>query len=77
MCLQSNGCCWCCKQLPEKVYHDRDSVIITNEEEAFGLASAYELLHPDMVVTVDETGANTNQKSHGHTGGELFLFGSK
>jgi hypothetical protein len=64
------------RQLHEKVYCDKDGVIVANEEEAFGLASAYKLLHPDMVVTVDETGANTNQKSHGHTGRELFFVGS-
>ena len=63
------------RQLPKKVYRDRDGVIV-DEEKAFGLASEYELLHPEMVVTVDETGANTNQKSHGHLGGELFVVGS-
>jgi hypothetical protein len=40
------------------------------------LASEYKLLNPEMVVTVDETGANTNQKSHGHLGGKLFVVGS-
>ncbi len=63
------------RKIPEKVYRDRDGAIV-DEETPFGLASEYKLLHPEMVVTVDETGANTNQKSHGHLGGELFVVGS-
>ncbi len=63
------------RKLPEKVYYDRDGAIV-DEEKAFGLASEYKLLHPEMVVTVNKTGANRNQKSHGHLGGELFVVGS-
>jgi hypothetical protein len=29
-----------------------------------------------MVMTVNKTGANINQKSHGHMGGKLFVVGS-
>jgi hypothetical protein len=60
---------------PKKVYRDRDGAIV-DEEKAFGLAPEYKLLHPEMVVTVVKTGVNTNQKSHGHLGGELFVVGS-
>jgi hypothetical protein len=63
------------RKLPEKVYCDRDGAIV-DEEKAFHFASEYKLLHPEMVVTVDETGANTTQKSHGHLAGELFIVGS-
>jgi hypothetical protein len=61
------------RKLPKKAYCDRDGAIF-DEEKAFGFAPEYELLYPEMVVTVDETGANTNQK-HGHLGGELFVVG--
>ncbi len=47
-----------------------------SEENAFGEATAYELTHPHMLLTVDKTGSNTNQKLDGHIGGQLFLVGA-
>ncbi len=44
------------KRLPEKVWRDREGLIVDSEENAFGEATAYELTHPHMLLTVDETG---------------------
>jgi hypothetical protein len=41
---------------------------IVAEEEALGHKSAYELLHPEMFVFVDEVGSNTSQTKNGHVG---------
>jgi len=37
-------------------------VIVDCQDEAFGKATANEITHPYMLLTVDETGSNTNQK---------------
>ena len=47
-----------------------------SEENAFGEATAYELTHPHMLLTVDEAGSKTNQKLDGHIGGQLFVVGA-
>ena len=59
---------------PEKVFCTRGGQIV-DEEEAFGLATEYVLTHLHMIVYVNETGLNTNQKMDGHNGGELFAVG--
>ncbi len=43
-----------------------------DEEDAFGLPTEFVLTYPHMVVYVDKTGSNTNQKMDGHKGGELL-----
>jgi hypothetical protein len=58
-------------KLPEKVFRNRGGCIV-DEEDAFGLPTEYVLTHPYMVVYVDETSLNTNQKIYGHRGGVLF-----
>ena len=58
----------------EKVFRNRGGQIL-DEEEVFGLATEYVLTHPHMIVYVNETGSNTNQKMDGHNGGELFAVG--
>jgi hypothetical protein len=64
------------KRLSEKVWCDREGLIVESEENAFGEATAYELTHPHMLLTVDEAGSKTNQKLDGHIGGQLFLVGA-
>jgi hypothetical protein len=64
------------KRLPEKVWRDREGLIVDSEENAFGKATEYEITHPHMLLIVDETGSNTNQKLDGHVGGKLFLVGA-
>jgi hypothetical protein len=39
-----------------------------------GRPTKYNLIRPECVVFVDETGCNTNQKDDGHVGGELFVL---
>ena len=58
-------------KLPDKIFCNRDGHIV-DEDNAFGLPTEYVLTHPHMVVYVDKTGSNTNQKMDGHIGGELF-----
>jgi hypothetical protein len=49
---------------------------VENEEESIGLKTDIHIIHPDWIVFVDETGANTNQKDDGNLGGELFIIPS-
>jgi hypothetical protein len=46
---------------------------VVAEEEALGQKSAYELIHPEMLVFVDEVGSNTSQTKDGHVGGQTYL----
>jgi len=46
---------------------------IVAKEEALGHKSAYELIHPEMLVFVDEVGSNTSQTKDGHVGGQTYL----
>ncbi len=43
-------------------------------ESGVGRPTKHNLLRPECVVFVDETGCNTNQKDDGHVGGELFIL---
>jgi hypothetical protein len=43
------------------------------KEQAVGLQSEYELIHPEWLVFVDEVGSNTSQTKDGHVGGETYL----
>jgi hypothetical protein len=61
------------KRLPKKAWRNREELIVDSEENAFGEATAYELTHPHMLLTVDEMGSNTNQKLDEHIGGQLFV----
>jgi hypothetical protein len=39
-----------------------------------GLPTKYQLIHPEYVLFVDETGCNTNQLNDGRVGGELLIL---
>jgi hypothetical protein len=41
------------------------SEIVESEADAFRLKSKYELIHPDLLIFVDELGCITNQKQDG------------
>ncbi len=58
-------------KLPDKIFCNRDGHIV-DEDNAFGLPTEYVLTHPHMVVYVDKTGSNTNQKMDGHKGRDFF-----
>jgi len=49
----------------EPVWRNSEGEVVDSEEKAFGLKSKYELIHPDMLIFVDELGCNTNQKQDG------------
>ena len=60
-------------ELPEKVSFDRDQKITQSTEEQYWLPSKYQVVHPNYMIFVDETGKNTNMKSNGKIGGEQFI----
>jgi hypothetical protein len=49
----------------EPVWRNAEGEIVESEADAFGLKSKFELIHPDMLIFVDELGCNTNQKQDG------------
>lgn len=55
------------------VWRNKDGEIVEQEVDSFGLESAYELIHPDWVVFVDEVGNNTSQMRDGNVGGQKLL----
>jgi hypothetical protein len=54
----------------EAVLQNEAGEIVACEKEAFGCQSAYELIHPNMLVFVDEVGNNTSQAKDGAVGGK-------
>jgi len=57
----------------EAVWRNAAGEIITDESEACGLKSCYELIHPSWLVFVDEVGSNTSQAKDGAVGGQTYL----
>jgi hypothetical protein len=47
------------------MWRNAEGEIVESEADAFGLNSKYELIHPDMLIFVDELGCTTNQKQDG------------
>ena len=43
------------------------------ETEALGVKSEFELIHPELLLFVDEVGSNTCQTKDGQVGGETYL----
>ncbi len=55
------------------VWRDATGKIVLCEKEALGLQSAYELVHPEWLVFVDEVGSNTSQVKDGAIDGQTYL----
>jgi hypothetical protein len=55
------------------VWRNTTGEVVTCEKEALGLQSAYELVHPEWLVFVDEVGSNTSQVKDGAIGGQTYL----
>jgi len=55
------------------LYRDENGNVVASEEEAMGLKSPFELIHPEMLVFVDEVGSNTSQAKDGAIGGQTYL----
>ncbi len=49
---------------PEPVWRNEAGEVVESEEQAFGLKSKYELIHPDWLLFVDEVGSNTSQAKY-------------
>ena len=54
-------------------WFSQDGKIVATENNAFGRASKYELIHPDELIMMDEVGSNTNMKKDGNRGGKLVI----
>jgi len=50
-----------------------DAGEVVNKENSVGCESKYELVHPNLLLFVDEVGSNTSQAKDGNVGGEKFL----
>jgi hypothetical protein len=58
---------------PEPVWCNKDGNVVNKEHLTVGLKSAFELIHPDWLIFVDEIGCNTSQTKDGQVCGEKFL----
>jgi hypothetical protein len=54
--------------------YDKNGDRVVDEAYMYGRPTKFKLIKPENVIFVDETGCNTNQKSDGHIGGELFVL---
>jgi hypothetical protein len=55
------------------VWRNEAGEVVSCEIDAFGMKSAYELIHPEWLVFVDEVGSNTSQSKDGAIGGQTYL----
>ena len=58
------------------VLMDKEGNIVNDEKLAFGLPVTINIIHPDNVFYMDETGSNTNGKSDKRNGGEKKVVGT-
>jgi hypothetical protein len=58
---------------PEALWLNEKGEVVELEEQAFGIKSKFELIHPDWLIFVDEVGSNTSQVKDGQVGGQLYL----
>jgi hypothetical protein len=63
-------------QTPEERMYDQNGVRVFDKSDMYGRPTKFQMIKPQNVVFVDETGCNTNQKTDGHIGGELFVLPS-
>ncbi len=61
------------RKLDHLQYYNEDGDVVRNENEAYGLPTRYEITHPHYILSVDETGKNTNMRSDGKVGGKRFI----
>ena len=60
-------------KLDNEVMVNRDGKVVQSEVLAFGRKTKYLLLHPELVLFIDEVGDNTSQKNDRNVGGQKFL----
>jgi hypothetical protein len=61
-------------ETPEDRMNDICGNCVFDKELMYGRPTKFQLVKPQNVIFVDETGCNTNPKTDGHIGGELFIF---
>jgi len=57
----------------EPVWCNEAGEAVSCERDAFGMKSAYKLIHPEWLVFIDEVGSNTSQSKDGAIGGQTYL----
>jgi hypothetical protein len=62
------------EKLEEDIMYDAEGQITTDVSKLYGRPTKYKMQHPEYLLFVDETGCNTNQKTDGNNGGELFVL---
>jgi hypothetical protein len=62
------------EKLEEDIMYDKEGNITTDVSQIYGRPTKYKMNHPEYILFVDETGCNTNQKTDGNNGGELFVL---
>jgi hypothetical protein len=61
-------------ETPEERMYNEKGEEVTDENLMYGRPTKYKMLIPQNVQFVDNIGCNTNQKTNGHIGGELFVL---
>ena len=57
----------------EAVWRNEAGEVVLCKEDACGMKSCFELIHPEWLVFVDEVGSNTSQAKDGAVGGQTYL----
>ena len=63
--------------LDEEIMYDENGLETDDIEKMFGRPTRYKLTKPEMVIFVDETGCNTNQRDGKNKDGRLHVRGKK
>jgi len=53
-------------------WYNNDGAVVDKEEDTFGRKTAFELIHAEKVLIIDEVGCNMSQKNDRNIGGENF-----
>jgi hypothetical protein len=60
----------------EERMYDKNGERVLDEFLMYGRPTKFEVIKPENIFFVDETGFNTNQKTDGHIGGKLLVLSS-
>ena len=59
-------------KLPKPLWMNEKGEVVS-EMESFGMKNSIKITHPDLGITLDEVGGNTNMMDDGHIGGTLHV----
>jgi hypothetical protein len=68
--------CGAAKKLEKDVLVNYNGLIVETKGESDGLPTRYLIHNPKLIVFVDETGSNTNQKTDAYRGNEQRIVGA-